>query len=232
VKWHKILLSVLFPSTCASCGEIIDDGECFCDYCFEMLDNCHSDKLCIKCGLTKKSCDCKRRVFYFNGCVAPFFNNGTAKEAMYAFKFRKKEYVSEFFASQMALFVKQCFSDIEFDLITFVPLHKLRELRRGYNQSYLLAKRISEILDIPLYQDILGAKFKRRSQHRTVLKNRYENVKDKYYCKRNVNGKIILLVDDIKTTGATLNECSKELMRFGANKVYCITGLITDNKKG
>ncbi len=232
MKWYKIFISTLFPATCASCGDVIEDGEFLCDYCFEMLPKCIFDKICLKCGLTKLKCDCKRRVFHFNGSVAPFYNEGVAQEAMYAFKFRKKEYAAEFFAEQMALTVKQCYNDVSFDLITCVPLHKLRQMRRGYNQSYLLAKRISDILGIQLSQDLLGARFKRKTQHKTVLKKRFKNVKGKYFCKREVTNKTILLVDDIKTTGATLDECSKELMSFGANKVYCITGLITDKKKG
>ena len=137
-----------------------------------------------------------------------------------------------FFVERMSLFIKQGFSDVDFDIITYVPLHSLRKFQRGYNQSYLLARKISEILNIPLADNILGAKFRFKTQHSTSLKLRFDNVKNKYFCKYKLNGKTVLLVDDIKTTGATLNECAKQLMISGANKVYCVTGLITDKKKG
>ena len=171
-------------------------------------------------------------VYHFNGCVAPFYNEGIAQKAMYEFKFRKKEYIASFFAEQMALFVKQCFPEIEFDLVTFVPMHFLKRISRGYNQSFLLAEKISKILNIPLVYSLLGAKFKWKTQHSMAFKERFKNVKDKYYCKEKIEGKTVLLVDDIKTTGATLDECAKQLMVCGANKVYCITGLMTYKKKG
>lgn len=232
MKLFDIAVSALFPSTCVVCNEIIEDGDYFCAICDEYLKHCMSDKICTKCGLPKSKCDCKRNAFHFNGCIAPFYNDTSARTAMYAFKFRKKEYIANFFAEQMALFVKQCYNDIKFDVIVYVPLFKLRQLWRGYNQSFLLAKRISEILQIPVKENALGCRFRRRTQHSTKLKHRFENVKDKYYCKCSMNGKTVLLIDDIKTTGATLDECTKQLMLSGADRVYCLTGLITDKKKG
>lgn len=228
-KIFKLLVSTLYPNVCASCNDIIADGEYLCDYCFAMLDRCQTDKFCLKCGYEKKNCKCTKRVFHFDGCISPFYNSGTAKRAMYKFKFRKKKYISEFFAKQMALCVKQCYGGVCFDGIVYVPNEKIKELRRGYNQSCVLAEGISDILRIPVLNNAVLCHRKKYTQHQIKgIKERYENVKDIYYTDKNLFGKTLLLVDDIRTSGATLDACAKVLFAAGADRVYCITGLTTD----
>ncbi len=231
MKWYNAIISAVFPNSCCGCNEIIPEDEFFCDYCFEMLERTARDKLCIKCGLPKKNCDCAKTVFRFDGCIAPFYTSGAAREAMYRFKFRRKEHIARFFAEQMVLSIKQNLADMDFDAVCYVPLYSTKEWRRGYNQSRLLAKGISEIMGIPLYEGLLSCVRKGKNQHRTLRKYRRDNVKGKYICKRSVNGMKLLLVDDIKTTGATLDECTKQLLSAGADRVYCVTGLITKRKE-
>ena len=68
------ILAALFPNRCLSCEELIDDGEYFCDFCYEMLPQTAEDKLCSICGRIKKDCQCKYRVFHFSGFTAPLYN--------------------------------------------------------------------------------------------------------------------------------------------------------------
>ena len=230
----KSLIFCFFPSVCAGCGEILTEDEYFCDYCFEMLPKLSVDKTCKKCGLPKKNCECGKYIFHFDACAAPFRNSGVARRAMYAFKFRHKEHIAKFFAEQMALTVKQRYSDRTFDIITFVPMRKKDSLKRGYNQSFVLANLLSKILKIPLAEDILKCNRKKKNQHKLSRKDRFSNIKGVYYCNTSLEGKRILLVDDIKTTGATFDACAKQLFACGADSVCCIAGLITykDKKKG
>ena len=223
------IIAFVYPNYCLDCGEIIEEGEYFCDCCYELIHRINADKQCIKCGLPKGKCDCNKKVYSFSAITAPFYNKGGAQKAMYAYKFRRQKYVSEFFAEQMSLNFKYVYSDIHFDGICYVPLSSKSYRRRGFNQSREIAVKMSEILKIPLVENALGCKNKRKSQHKTKADKREENVKDKYYPLRRISGRI-LLVDDIKTTGATLNECAKQLLSSGAESVYCITGLITYNK--
>lgn len=231
MKLFKSILSAFYPNTCIACGDIIDEDECLCSYCFEMLPRVDLIKNCTRCGLPKKDCDCKNHVFYYNGCIAPFYNDAAAKVAMYKFKFRKAESNADFFAEQMALAIKTVYNDIEFDAVTYVPLTVKKKLRRGFNQSKILASKLAEIFELPIYTDLLYCKQNKISQH--DLKNpkeRLKNVQGLYGCSNKVKGNI-LLIDDIKTTGATLNECAKQLIISGADKIYCATGLITYNRK-
>lgn len=220
------IIKMLFPNTCLGCEEIIPEGEFFCDYCFEMLERCNLEKLCLKCGQEKKNCQCDTRVFSFDGIVAPFYNVGCAQNAMYTMKFGKRKSIADLFAKQMALAVKYTFYDTKFDGICYVPLSIKSLRKRGFNQSREIAAIISKILDIPLIENQLMCCDKKKPQHKVNLDERFKNVKGVYVNCMDIKGKI-LLVDDIKTTGATLDECSKKLLSGGADAVYCTVGLIT-----
>ena len=156
------------------------------------------------------------------------------QKAMYAYKFARKEHISKFFAQRMAISVKCCFSDVDFDIVTFVPTSLRRKMKRGFNQSEVLAKGVSKILNVKFANNLLIYKNVNDVQHHLGFEQRFENVKGKFLPNKKVslNGKTVLLVDDIKTTGATLDECAKQLLILGADKVYCVTGLMTvKNKK-
>ncbi len=232
MKVFKVIINALFPNKCISCGEIIDRDDFFCEYCYEKLERVDFFKICTRCGLKKKECECKYRVFHFSGSIAPFINEDIAQNAMYRFKFAEIWSGSKFFAFEMAKAVKTVYNDINFDLITFVPMHFIKRLKRGFNQSEVLAKKLSEILGIKLCENLLSVKYSRKVQHDMSFKERFSNVKGKYSYNHNIAGKTVLLVDDIKTSGATLDACAKQLLLAGADNVYCVSGLISESKKG
>ncbi len=226
-------LNAMFPKKCVGCGEIIKTEESLCDYCQELISKTNFDNRCKICGCIKKECQCKYRVFHFTSVTAPFYNEGVARNIMYAFKFRKKLQFADFLANRMAISVRTDFYGVNFNALVYVPLPLKSELKRGYNQSRELALRLSEILNIPFTENALGCKGKLHTQHKTKMKDRFNNVKGVYFPNISLSGRTVLLVDDIKTTGATLDECTKALLKAGANEVYCVTGLITkrQNKK-
>lgn len=230
MKIFKTIISALFPNTCACCKAVIDEGEFLCDYCFEMLPRTLAQKVCIKCGNLKKRCECKNRVYRFDGITAPFFNEESAKKAIYAFKIGKREQIAEFFINEMVLSIKQYYEDINFDAICFVPMHKRDEMRKGFNHSRVLAEGIGERLNIPVIEALLSNK-KKSPQHLLPPKERAANVKDVYFCETSLFGKTVLLVDDIKTTGATLDECTRQLLLSGAERVYCVAGVMSKGKE-
>lgn len=229
----KGAISALFPNVCIACGEAIAEGEYLCEYCDEMAATVDFTKNCRRCGRDKKSCECSKRVFHFSGCAAPFYNEGVIQNAMYSFKFAHKDYIAKFFAERMAITVKTAYSDIDFDLVCFVPMKLSKKLKRGFNQSEVLAKHISKFLKLPLCYNALVASKHTKIQHKLTSEERFKNVKGKFAAnkKHNLTGKTVLLVDDIKTTGATLDECAKQLLLLGADEVYCITGLMTPKNK-
>ncbi|MGI6279283.1 MAG: ComF family protein [Acutalibacteraceae bacterium] len=223
----KSVLNAFFPNRCYGCNAIIPFDEGFCDYCSEELPKTARDSLCEICCCPKPKCQCSYHVFHFSGMAAPFYNENPAKRAMYSLKFNKRLYIADFFARQMALCVKTRFYDVCFDTVVCVPMPAKRQLKRGYNQSRELALRIAKILNIPFAENALGCDSTKKTQHTVSFKERFQNVKGKYFANFSLSGRTVLLVDDIKTTGATLNECAKQLLAAGADRVYCVTGLVT-----
>ena len=226
----KELLAAVYPNTCVGCDAIIDKDEVLCDYCSHMIEKTELNKFCFKCGNSKKDCNCKYQVFYYDGCISPFYNDGIAQNIVYGFKFHRKERNAKFIAHQMALAVKQGFFGVDFDCICCVPIELKRGLKRGYNQSRVLALEISEVLGIPYYDGVLYCHKKKSIQRNVPFKERFKNVQNVYYVKTPLKNKTVLLVDDIKTSGATLSECAKQLLSTGSERIYCVTALTTKKK--
>ena len=135
----------------------------------------------------------------------------------------------------MAKTVRSQLHSSEFDVICYVPSTLRSYLERGFNQSFLLAERLSELLSIPFLKGALKCRWSFKFQHKLDREKRIKLTRKKYYFSKSTVGylknKRVLLVDDIKTTGATLDECSRQLLFAGARSVFCLTALVTDLKK-
>lgn len=225
------LRSLLFPERCALCGRLCSTRY-FCNNCKD-LPQLYEKRRCEKCGLPLKNCECAVFFYYFNKIVAPFPNEGAAKKAFYAFKFSGAANLASYFAILMAQSVKEQFSPLTIDVVTAVPMHRAKKQKRGYNQAEVLGKLVAAELKLP-YRTLLRQCRKRKEQHFAgTVQERFENTVGKYApnVKKRLNGKTVLLVDDIKTTGATLSECARQLKLSGAAAVYCVTALVTERKQ-
>lgn len=220
-------LNILFTKRCKYCGDIIVPEAEICDNCSDNLPVI-SESICVLCGHSKADCKCKKHKNEYRAVAAPFYYDGGIKKAIHRFKFDSREYVGDTLAVDMAETVIREYSGIMFDFITFVPFSKAEKKSREYNQSELLANKLSKSLDIPA-ADVLLKLYETPSQHTLKQKERKGNVFGVYDVKpeSSVSGKTVLLVDDIKTTGATLSECAKMLKLAGADTVYCVCAAIT-----
>ena len=226
-----VLRSALFPERCAVCGRLCTTRG-FCKDCAVKIVP-YPKRCCPKCGLPAPNCECALYFYYFKGVAAPFLNKDEAKTALYALKFRGALGAAPYFALQMANRVRQCFGRVNFDLVTAVPMGKTKLRERGYNQAEVLARLLAAELRLP-YRRLLCQNRKTKEQHfSATVQERFENTVGKYRVKRfkNLTGKTVLLVDDIKTTGATLNECTRQLLLNGMGTVYCTTALVTNYEK-
>lgn len=225
-------LNLIFPQRCAFCGKIITSD---IDICPECIDNAYiiGNDICSICGRDINGCDCGNKKMEFNSCIAPFYFTDNIKDAIYKLKFSKSPYNAKVLSDLMTDRVRELYSSIEFDLIIFVPMHPKKILIRGYNQVEYLAKYISKNLDIPLYSNILYKSSLHESQHKTKGSERFENIKDTFTTKNNyiIKDKTILVVDDIFTTGSTLNEVAKTLKTAGAKNIYGIVFAATQYLK-
>lgn len=226
------ILYALFPRRCDLCGDVVELDVSRCDRCKNAKRII--GEICKKCGNPEMCCDCsdKQKKPEYKSVVAPYLYDGNLIKAIYNFKFSGCKELSDGMSLEMANTIKAYYSDIDFDFITFVPLSKKSYRKRGYNQAQLLAQSLSQKLDIPCVPT-LEKIFETKNQRSQSARQRRANLRGVFDLMENadVDSKTILLVDDVKTTGSTLGECSAVLNAYGADKVYACTFLMTENKK-
>ena len=228
----KLFISSLFPKRCAYCGKIIAGDKTSCEDCRNNLPLIKG-KLCIKCGREKSKCTCKGHENYYDGICAPFYFSGNVRKGVHRFKFRNSVESADEFAFQMSETVSDIYNDIVFNYITEVPITDKAKSIRGYNQSSIIAEKISRRLEIEYKPNVIKKIYETQKQHNLSFYLRKGNLTGVFDIPEPemVKDKTILLVDDISTTGETLNECSKMLWLNGAKAVYCVTIALTELKK-
>lgn len=231
---YKFYSKVFFTNRCEICGEVIEFDEKLCDECksLEII----SQPLCEYCGCNKEDCTCKKHKNEFKQIIAPYYFENSVSRAIHNMKERDMPFLSKRLSSDMFDRVAEIYRDINFDYVTFVPFRRFHQNARGYNQSQLLAGNIADKMGVPCVELLkkvrnTGVQHKKSEKQRKADIFGAFDVKDKY--KTELGGKVILLVDDVKTTGATLNECAKMLKIYSASAVYCVTASVTrrDKKK-
>ena len=152
--------------------------------------------------------------------------NERMKEYLALYKYRGKESLAIPFSRLLKVTYDHHYQNIPIDLITYVPLHSSRLQERSFNQAEQLATRVSSLVGKPVI-DTLERTKETHKQSKSGKWERLEEMQGAFQVKteaiQQINGKTILIIDDIYTTGATLNECAKELVRHGTKQVYSLT---------
>ncbi len=221
-------IKFLYPQRCRFCNNVIDFRREMCHTCKNTLQRIEGN-ICKFCGMDVTLCDCGQKKHFYKYICAPFYYKGAAGRAIWNLKFNNKTRFSKPLAEDMAKCFETHYQGYDFDVCTFVPVSEEDLKTRGYNQAELLAKDFSEITGL-VCQDLLVKNFSTQAQHSLSRVERSGNLAGAISFKPNVDlaNKRILLIDDIKTTGATLNECAKMLLIGGAAEVFCLTVAITD----
>lgn len=236
----KQLLDVIYPPRCAVCGTLLTDTRMslpenplpFCDACRADMHPIMSP-LCPICGTPFPSktqddhpCgECLNTKPLYDTLNAPYVYQGTVLNAIYGLKYRGKTFLASALGPLLAQFAEKRFSDIHIDITMPVPLHKKRLRERGFNQSLLLARHVAEALAVEL--DFLSLRRIKYTLPQTGLtrKERRQNIRRAFQLENasKIRDTSLLLVDDVATTGSTLNACAHVLKRAGARKIYCLT---------
>lgn len=216
-----------FPDRCAFCGDL-SSGALVCDECIDKVEECLIvGETCLKCGNVKQKCDCNRINYLFSGTVGAFYNIGIAKQGVYGIKMANRPFAAKYFGKKMAEDFKERFKILP-DIVCSVPCGKKTLRERGYNHADLLGSAVANNFSVKYNGKILKKIKNNKPQHTLAASERSRNVKGVYKATMNLEGKTVLLVDDIKTTGSTLNECAKQLRLNGAKEVYCAVALISN----
>lgn len=218
-----------FPRRCGICGRVVALDNELCDKC-RNLEHIERPR-CLLCGRAKSDCVCKGHKSEYDGVTAPFYYRDNVVAAIHNFKFHEQPSLAKKMGEEMARDVLETFSNISFDVVTAVPLSRRRKSERGYNQAELLARSVASFLGVP-YEDLLRKVVNNKVQHKENARIRKINVYGVYdlVSSADVEDKTVLLVDDVKTTGSTINECAKMLKMYGAKKVIVTTFAIVCRK--
>lgn len=234
------ILNVFFPPTCIFCGDVMDfhTDICACEGCVSELPYIQPAE-CYVCGrpldalYTDEVCGgCLYYGQHFDANVSCYVYSDAARDCVLDFKFNKRIDYASTMSKIMVARILQKYGDTPFDMVVPVPLSKERLKTRGYNQSALLAKRIAAELQLPYVPDVLIKKVDTFKQSLTSAQERRNNISGAFGVSSaaDVKNKTVLLIDDILTTGATLNECAKTLKQSGALSVCGAVFAVTDNR--
>lgn len=220
---HMGLSDVFFPSNirCIFCGTELDNEVGICATCNSRLPYIMGNR-CTKCGgevVSEDYCiDCSREVRLFVRNYSVFNYKGEVKDMLRAFK-SGKPYLGKPFAHILYDYYRRL--DTHFDVVIPIPIHKSREKERGFNQAEILASEIERNTGLVRNDIVVKAV---DTPHQTGLsrENRLTNIIGSFEVvdKTAVKGKTILVVDDIYTTGSTINEVARILLEAGATAVY------------
>jgi ComF family protein len=235
-------LELIYPPKCHICQSfLISDGDRvghICTDCFESLVRI-SSPLCPVCGIPFISrvekdhlCgNCLRKRPYFDALAAPFLYEGGIMDAIHQIKYNGRTYIAGSVGELAASLAKKRFGDTNGFLMMPVPLHPKRLKERGFNQSLVLVRAIAPSLEIEI--DFLSLRRIKYTNPQTGLKQieRQRNVRGAFGLigRPELKGKKVILVDDVATTGSTLNECAKVLKRAGCERVFCLVLARTAN---
>lgn len=225
----EILLNLFYPPRCPLCDAVLKNGEKYCcRNCFQNLPWIGSE-YCLKCGKpvsddTKEYCsDCLKYEHYFDQGTAAFVYKGDLRHSVYRMKHENRRDYIEFYAWIMAASCKRYLNVWHPDLILSVPMQKMRKRKRGYNQSELLGKKISQYLGIPFVKDVLQCSRKTEEQKTLGRKARMKNLYGSFFVKKDLNGiQNVLIIDDVYTTGSTMDEISRTLKQAGVKHVFFV----------
>ncbi|MBU0686598.1 MAG: ComF family protein [Candidatus Margulisbacteria bacterium] len=229
------ILDLIFPPRCQICRE--PGPENICKNCITKIKTIDQKNVCVYCGEPQNDQPFKNAVLC-SRCVIekPHYTiarsiaiyEGTLKKAIHAFKFKGKKNLAQHLGKFMALSIEENLPEIRYchaDAVVTVPLSQNRLKSRGFNQIDCLAEVFSAYANIPHEKDILARVRDTKPQFDLPKHKRKENIQGAFVIKRpnDIYGRRLLLLDDIYTTGYTVNECAKVLIKCGAAKVYILT---------
>ncbi len=233
-RWPRLLkklLDLIYPRACAHCDVPIS-GEGpdlpYCSACWGTIRPLTGPQ-CPVCATPFSSpsalthsphhhcAECREDLPAFSRALTPYAYEGILAEAIQRFKYQKQTTL----ADPLAGLLREKLTDIQFDRVAAIPLHPIRLRTREFNQSLLLAQKIARFTQVPLLVDVLHRSRDTLPQVGLSRKERAQNVRRAFHLSNpaSLEGKRILLVDDVYTTGATLREGANILLKGGAKEV-------------
>lgn len=238
-SWFQTVLDFVFPASCAYCQKFVGDDRVliFCQSCWNTITPI-SDSACPRCGKPYSSqvvlhhspeflCgECRISPPFFDQALAATYYEGVMKEAILQFKFHYKTKLGKPLAQWLISRIPGNIDIQKYQVILPVPLHKTRQKQRGYNQSAILAKHLAQYYHLTLsLRNLIRIRPTDAQSQIKDRKERQENVRNAFRLRfpGAIRDQNLILVDDVLTTGATVNECAKTLKQAGAASILVLT---------
>ena len=226
----ELMTDILFPRRCPVCGDIVlPKGSLICPGCMAKLSWVRRP-VCKKCGKevadgTIEYCyDCTRHKRSFDYGLSLINYDDTASRSMARIKYNNRREYLDFYSEAMVRKMGKRIQSMNGDVLVPVPVHPSRRRERGFNQAEELAVRLSGPLGIPVNTAILKRERKTAPQKSLDSSGRLKNLEQAFSASALPPGiKNIILVDDIYTTGSTVEACTRVLRKAGAENVYFVT---------
>lgn len=233
----RIITATIFPKSCLICNKIISESYLCsdekihkkikflnnpaCSICFQPLDiKINDQEICLSCA--------KNRPDYFKALSVMSYDQ-SSRPLITKLKYHDQTNLAKYLSEAMLQLAQPIIADIDF--IAPIPMHKWRLIGRRYNQAALLARHFAKISNIKATMDLIIRTKNNNAQTGLSKKLRQKNISNVFeFNKKYTNlviKKNILLIDDVMTTGATVNACSKILNQAGVSRVYVITAAKT-----
>lgn len=208
-----MILDALFPNRCLNCDRIINSEELVCGICFDQINFTHwkfdeKNPLKQKCNL----------LFPVENTFAlmQFEQEGISRKIIHELKYKGREKIGKTLAKWTKPFL--IFENAKPDLLISIPLHPKKMRKRGYNQLHLFTETLSKIYEIPFDHDALKRNYYKKAQAKKGKEER-SHTENLFSLNKNIENKHLLVIDDVYTTGNTMNSAVWELLKKGNNKV-------------
>lgn len=223
----ECLLALFFPRRCAVCDSIVVGRGCICKACVPKI-RFLPENICMVCGKIVKEervlCyDCSRKEHAFIRNFAVFVY-GDVRESLYRFKYSGRAEYAEYYAASAYKRLGAQLRQLNAQALVPIPLHPSKKRKRGYNQAEEFARELSRLVGIPLRTDLIKRKKRTKPLKTLNVSERQNNLKKAFlFTQNDVKLSTIILVDDIYTTGATLDAVASVCHEAGIARIYGVT---------
>ena len=224
-KAGKLFLDMLYPRRCPVCHDIaVPGGSRICNVCREKLKPITGPR-CFRCSKPLKReeqeyCKDCRKTRLFDQGIGIFPYGSVLQESLFKLKYGKRQEYGSFYGQIAAVYSREIIRNWGVEIIIPIPRHRKRMEKRGYNQAELIAEALGKTLCIPVDSRLMKRKVNTRPQKELDYRERKQNMKNAFFLKGENRYRRILLVDDIYTTGSTIEAAAELLKRNGAETCF------------
>lgn len=230
MKFKKLFLDILYPRCCPVCQKIVvGKGKIICDLCLEKIRPI-SQPRCFQCGKSIRNAeqeycgDCMKSSHVYDQGIGIYAYDDIMRRSIENFKFHGRREYGDFYIRAMAEYGRSCIQRWRPQAIVPVPITARKQKIRGFNQSEYLAEGIGRIYKIPVWNHAVVRLEEGKAQKELTAKERRRNLKNVFQIGENFSPcKTILLVDDVYTTGSTVDAVAEVLKENGVERIYFLT---------